>query len=131
MTSVVLVLFITVAIIYGSVVQRRPHKKNFPDVDDKWLVLQSLFSIAFNEHFLIHRNRVRKLTYPWFDKSILVMMKRLRNLVNSLVTKARKIYFADKLKDWKSNPQSFWKTLNLILPAKSNKSAWYRFIDRK
>ena len=81
MTSVVLVLFITVAIIYGSVVQRRlvkisaqPHKKNFPDVDDKWLVLQSLFSIVFDEHFLIRRNRVRESTYPWFDKSILVMM---------------------------------------------------------
>ena len=48
----------------------------FPEVHDKWFVWQSPFSIVFDEHFPICRKHARKPTYPWLDKSILVMMRR-------------------------------------------------------
>ena len=100
-------------------------------------------AISVLHHFPIRRKRMRKSTYPWLDKSIVVMMRRrdqfhrkarkfkrsldwtecrrLCNLVTSLIRKAKKNYFADKLQDCKSNPRSLCKTLNLILPHSSSK----------
>ena len=48
--------------------------------------------------------------------------RRLRNLVTSLIRKARKTYFTDKLQDYKSNSRSFWIDSSLI-PNKSEKSS--------
>ena len=118
----------------------------FSDIDDKWYVIwQSLFTFVLIEHFPIRRKRVRKSTYPWLDKSILVMIRRrdkyhkkarkfnrssdwteyrrLRTLVTSLIRKVRKTYFINKLQDCKSNPRSFWKAISLILPKRNEKSS--------
>ena len=118
----------------------------FSDIDDKWYVIwQSLFTFVSIEHFPIRRKRVRKSTYPWLDKSILVMIRRrdkyhkkarkfnpssdwteyrrLRSLVTSLIRKVRKTYFINKLQDCKSNPRSFWKAISLILPNRNDKSS--------
>ena len=43
----------------------------------------------------------------------------LRNLVTSLIRKARKNYFSEKLAESRSNPRNFWKTLKQVLPNKN------------
>jgi len=91
----------------------------FSDIDDKCYVWQCLFLNAMNEQFPIRRKSIRQSTHPWLDKSILSTMRRrdqfhkkarkfnrasdwleyrhLRNLVTSLLRKARKNYFTEKL----------------------------------
>ena len=45
--------------------------ENFPDIDDKCYVWQTLFLATFNEHFPIRRKCIRQSTHPWLDKPIL------------------------------------------------------------
>ncbi|XP_068707424.1 uncharacterized protein [Montipora foliosa] len=113
----------------------------FSDIDDKYYVWHTLFLAIFNEHFPIRRKRIRQSTHPWLDNSILSTMRRrdqfyrkarkfnrpsdwseyrrLRNLINSSLRKAKKSYFADKLEESRPNPSEFWKTLKQVLPNKN------------
>ena len=106
----------------------------FSDIDDKYYVWQTLFLAIFNDHVPIRRKRIRQSTHPWLDNSILSTMRRrdpfhrkarklnrpsdwseyrrLRNLINSSLRKAKKTYFAKKLEESRPNPSEFWKTLS-------------------
>lgn len=113
----------------------------FSDIDEKFYVWRTLFLTIFNEHFPIRCKRIRQSTHPWLDKSILSAMKRrdqfhrktrkfnrssdwseyrrLRNLINSSLRKARKTYFTAKLVESRPNPSNFCKTLKQVLPNKN------------
>ncbi|XP_068697711.1 uncharacterized protein [Montipora foliosa] len=45
--------------------------------------------------------------------------RRLRNLINSSLRKAKKSYFEEKLEESRPNPSEFWKTLKQVLPNKN------------
>ena len=113
----------------------------FSDIDDQYYIWHTLFLAIFNEHFPIRCKRIHQSTHPWLDKSILSTMRRrdqvhrkarkfnrpsdwseyrrLRNLINSSLRKAKETYFAEKLEVSRPNPSEVWKTLKQVLPHKN------------
>ena len=67
---------------------------------------------------MTRRDQLHKKARKFNRPSDWLEYRHLRNLVTSLLRKARKNYFTEKLAESRSNPRNFWKTLKQVLPSK-------------
>ena len=98
---------------------RRYRQREFPT---PWMTPDIYTEIRLRARFVKLFNRFR-------SNNFLILLRRQRNKVNSLIDNAKRDYIINSLHQNSKNPKKFWRIVNNMLKGSSEKSHTVQFID--
>ena len=75
------------------------------------------------------RSKFMKIFRRSGNEGIFEIVKYLRNKINSLVRKAKSEYIKANLRNNRTNPKKFWRTLNNVLKGETSRQQTTNFVD--